>query len=116
MDQAVGARKGRAMTEDDIEEVADRLSDVLVNVPTTDPKAMASLCDWFCSLKSSHLTDRRHKIVGIIEAVARVLENMREQNPNCGVKHFNSIVCDVERCGLLAEAAAATTRTGSSGC
>jgi len=79
------------MTEDGIQEVADRLSDVLVHVSVNDPKAMVDLCDWFRSLKSVHLTSRRHNMVGIMEAAARVLEKMIEQNNNCGVEVFNKV-------------------------
>ena len=79
------------MTEDGIQEVADRFSEVLVHVPPTDAKAMADLCDWFRSLKSSHLSNEQQRKAGIIEAAARVLETMMKEKVDHDVEVFNRI-------------------------
>jgi len=76
------------MTKDGIQEVVDRLSEVLVHVPASDPKAMADLCDWFRSLKSSPLTVGQQNIINIIEAAAWVLEIMIAENVNYGAEIF----------------------------
>lgn len=78
----------KTLPEEDIQDIADRLCDMLVHLPTSDPQALADLGDWFGSLKFSPLRNRQQNLIRVSEAAAIVLEKMVEQNRGHGATVF----------------------------